>query len=139
MAAGRLAESRKAGRRTLILKSDADGWLNALPAGRSRAQKATADSAAENMDEVHRGLAGPSMISRHSPLLPEWPLASRQRRSSWILECRKGSAATPKSTGWRSRSFHRRRDSLLRRISKLCGKVKSDSLAALADLPEWHP
>ena len=57
----------------------------------------------------------------------------------WILEQKKGRTPTVKSAGWRGRSFHRQRASLLARIGQLCGAVDTDAFAALADLPERHP
>lgn len=78
------------------------------------------------------------MISRRAPLYlnSHWRITGDELQ--WILEYRKTDKPTSKSTGWRGRSFHRRRDSLLRRIEELCGSVDADILARLADLPEWH-
>jgi len=54
----------------------------------------------------------------------------------WILEHRKSPKKTRKSSGWKARSFHTWRASLLREVGRLCGEVPEHMLASLADLPE---
>lgn len=66
-----------------------------------------------------------------------WRITADDRQ--WILEYRKGQTASSKSSGWSGRSFHRHRNSLLRRINHLCGEVPVETLDALADLPERFP
>ena len=56
----------------------------------------------------------------------------------WVLEKRKG-RPTPKSSGWRGRSYARNRASLLDSVERRCGPVDSEALAALKTLPDAHP
>jgi hypothetical protein len=56
----------------------------------------------------------------------------------WILQRRKGKPRQ-KNSGWRSRSFCRTRDALLRCIREYRGGVDVEALAKVEALPDWHP
>jgi hypothetical protein len=56
----------------------------------------------------------------------------------WILQRKKGTPRK-KNSGWRSRSFCRTREALLRCVREYCGEVNVDCLAELQALPNWHP
>ena len=55
----------------------------------------------------------------------------------WILQQRKGKASR-KSSGWRGRSFHRRRDTLERSIRELVGPVDPAILRIIGEWPERY-
>ncbi len=56
----------------------------------------------------------------------------------WVLQKRTG-RPTPKSTGWRGRSYLRTRASLLDSVARWCGSVDPQTLSLLTRLPEEHP
>jgi hypothetical protein len=56
----------------------------------------------------------------------------------WILQQRKGNPRK-KNSGWRSRSFCRTQEALLRCIREYCGEIDVEALAKLQALPAWHP
>ena len=56
----------------------------------------------------------------------------------WVLQKRKG-RPTPKSTGWRARSYATSRASLLNSVEKRCGPVEPAALGILSSLPDEHP
>ena len=55
----------------------------------------------------------------------------------WILQRRDGKPDT-KHNGWRSRSYCRTRQGLLRCVSEYCGIIDAEALKRLEALPEWH-
>jgi hypothetical protein len=55
----------------------------------------------------------------------------------WILQRRRENPRS-KNSGWRSRSFCRLREPLLRCVREYCGEVDSDALAILQSLPPRH-
>jgi hypothetical protein len=56
----------------------------------------------------------------------------------WILQRRKGKPRT-RNSGWRDRSFCRKRYALLGCISQYCGKIDAGALSTLEALPGCHP
>ncbi len=56
----------------------------------------------------------------------------------WVLQKRKG-RPTPKSTGWRGRSYATSRTTLLDSVERRCGPVDLDALGVLMTLPDDHP
>jgi hypothetical protein len=44
-----------------------------------------------------------------------------------------------KNSGWRSRSFCRTQEALLRCIREHCGEIDVEALAKVQALPSWHP
>ena len=56
----------------------------------------------------------------------------------WVLQKRKG-RPTPKSSGWRGRSYATSRASLLDCIERLCGSVDPAALRVIEGLPADHP
>lgn len=55
----------------------------------------------------------------------------------WALQKRKG-RPTPKSTGWRSRSYATSRASLFDSVERRCGPVDPGALRVLGSLPDDH-
>lgn len=55
----------------------------------------------------------------------------------WILQYRRGRPG-PKSNGWHSRKFNRRRDCLIECILRNCGAVDAAAMALLRTLPAIH-
>ncbi len=56
----------------------------------------------------------------------------------WILQRRKGKPRT-RNSGWRDRSFCRKRHALLGCISRHCGEIDAGALFTLEALPGYHP
>ena len=68
-------------------------------------------------------------------LNPQWRVIDDDLQ--YLLQNRKGNSRT-KATGWRSRSFCRTREALLRCIREYCGLVDQKALEQVSALPEWH-
>ena len=82
----------------------------------------------------------PSPLAHPSdPLLiqlnPQWRVIDDDLQ--YILQIRKGNSRS-KATGWRSRSFCRTREALLRCVREYCGPVTANALRQVRALPEWH-
>ena len=56
----------------------------------------------------------------------------------WVLQKRKG-RPTPKSSGWRGRSYATSRARLLDSVERRCGPVEPAALRHLTSLPDEHP
>lgn len=68
-------------------------------------------------------------------LNPQWRVVDDALQ--FILQKRKGNSRS-KASGWRSRSFCRTRDALLRCIREYCGPVDEMAIDQVRALPEWH-
>jgi hypothetical protein len=87
------------------------------------------------VEEIASPLAHPSdrlLIQ----LNPEWRVVNDDLQ--YILQRRKGTPRS-KATGWRSFSFCRTREALLRCIREFCGAIDESSLVQVWALPSWHP
>src|SRR5262249_53900018 len=68
-------------------------------------------------------------------LNPNWRVTEDPLQ--WILQRKKGNPRR-KSVGWRSRSFCRTREALLRCVREYYSEVDRDGLAKLQALPDYH-
>jgi hypothetical protein len=68
-------------------------------------------------------------------LNPDWRVVACRDRVQWILQ-RRGSPEKPRRDDWRSRSYCRTREALIRCAREHAGHIIPAALATLSSLPE---